>query len=135
MRNSFNSRLVLILLIGDSLVLAAMTAAGFVQHNTLNSGVSRMLVTYLSTFIAWMLVAPVIRAFDSQVVFNPKELWRPLWAAAVSMPLAAFLRGLWLDTPIMPIFIFVFGGSNGLAILAWRALFLMVNNGLRRIHG
>jgi hypothetical protein len=127
-----------ILLAGDALVLALMTVIGFASHDLLGpAGTSglRMLTTFLPFLVAWLLVAPHIGAFNRNHVSDVRQLWRPFWAMILAAPLAAWLRGAWLGTPILPVFVAIVGGLNALALLVWRALYLMVASRLRRVHG
>lgn len=38
-------------------------------------------------------------------------------------PMAAWMRGMLLNSPILPIFVVVLGGSAALSLLAWRSLY------------
>ena len=55
-----------------------------------------------------------------------RQLWRPFWAMVLAAPLASWLRGVWLNAPIMPIFVLVLGGFSALGILAWRAVYALI---------
>jgi hypothetical protein len=111
----------IICLVGDAIVLALVTVAGFARHNTLGSAGTRMLATFLPLLIAWLLVAPFVGAFDPEKLGDARQLWRPFWAMVLAAPLGALLRGLWLGQPIDPVFVIVIGGISALALLAWRA--------------
>jgi hypothetical protein len=128
----------MILWLGDALVLALMTVAGFASHDLLGpegaSGI-RMLTTFLPFLAAWLLVAPHLGAFDRNHVTDARQLWRPFWAMVLAAPLGAWLRGVWLGAPILPVFVAVVGGLNALALLVWRAVYLLVDSRMRRVHG
>jgi hypothetical protein len=126
MKNSRISRLTLWLIAGDVLTLGLVTLYGFASHEMLNSAGWRLLSTFGPLLLGWFLVSPHLQAFDLQRAAQPGELWRPFWAMVLAGPLAAFLRGMILDTPIMPVFVIVLGGTAALALLAWRTLFLVI---------
>ena len=85
-----------------------------------------MLTTFVPLVIAWLLIAPHLRVFQDAVTSDWKELWRPFWAMVLAAPLAAWLRGGWLDAPILPIFVVVLGGISALSILAWRLVYALL---------
>lgn len=124
-----------ILILGDTITLALVTAFGFASHGTLGSAGMRMLSTFIPILIAWVLLAISHNAFKLEITNQFRELWRPFWAMVLAAPLAAFLRGLWLGTPILPVFVLVLGGVSVLAILTWRAIYLGLVSGIGRIDG
>jgi len=124
-----------ILLIGDMVTLLLVTLFGFARHGTMGIAGARMLTTFVPLVIAWLLVAPHLRVFQDAVSRDWKELWRPFWAMVLAAPLAAWLRGVWLDAPILPIFVMVLGGVSALALLAWRALYWVWRNRVGRSNG
>ena len=126
MLNSRSTLLFILLVTGDAVVLALVTLYGFASHDLLGSAGWRLLSTFGPLLLSWFLVSPHLRVFDLQRVAQPRQLWRPFWAMVLAGPLAAFLRGLILDAPIIPLFVIVLGGISALALLAWRALFLVI---------
>jgi hypothetical protein len=124
-----------ILILGDIFTLALVTAFGFASHGTLGSAGMRMLSTFIPILIAWVLLAIPHNAFKLEIANQFRELWRPFWAMVLAAPLAAFLRGLWLGTPILPVFVLVLGGVSALAILIWRAIYLGLVSRIGRIDG
>jgi hypothetical protein len=124
-----------VLYLGDTITLALITVYGFASHGTLNAAGTRMLTTFLPLLMAWSLIAPHLRVFQDSVTSDWKGLWRPFWAMMLVAPLAAWIRGAWLNTPILPIFVVVLGGTSALALLAWRALYWAVQNWKRRSYG
>jgi hypothetical protein len=128
----------MILFIGDALVLALMTVVGFASHDLIGSGGGtglRMLTTFLPFLAAWLLVAPHVGAFNPGYVTDTRQLWRPFWAMVLAAPFGALLRGVWLGTPILPVFVVVVGGLNALALLAWRTVYLLIASRMRQVHG
>lgn len=127
MTHSKSTRMI-ILILGDILTLALVTAFGFATHGTMATAGMRMLSTFIPLLIAWFLLAIPYKLFELQVANQTRELWRPFWAMILAAPMAAFLRGLWLGTPILPVFVIVLGGVSALAILAWRAIYLVISS-------
>jgi hypothetical protein len=111
------------LVIGDVLTLALVTVFGFASHNELGAPWARMLATFLPLLAAWLLVAPHLGVFDSDRTVDPRQLWRPFWAMVLAGPMAAWLRGVLLGQPILPVFVIVIGGVSAIALLAWRSLY------------
>ena len=116
----------IILVCGDIITLALVTGLGFARHGTLGSAGLRMLTTFIPLLIAWFAVAPFLGAYDLGHANKLAELWRPGWAMVLAAPLAAWLRGAWLNAPILPIFVLVLGGFSTMAILTWRAAYSLI---------
>lgn len=122
--------------LGDVLTLALVTLLGFATHDTLQSAGWRLLTTFLPLLAAWLLVAPHLGVFDPERLADPRQLWRPFWAMVLAGPLAAWLRGVWLNAPIIPIFVVVLGGLTALALLTWRAVYLWLSGRRKQLaHG
>ncbi len=111
-------------LIGDVLALGILTVAGFASHRELDAGL-RMLTTFLPFLLAWAWVAPWFGLYDRATLTEPRRVWRVPWACSAAIPLGAFLRGLLLNRPILPIFVLVFLGLGGLAFTLWRAAYAL----------
>ena len=62
---------------GDSVVLAIITAVGFANHGTLGSAGLRILATLIPLLSAWFLFGPHVGVFDETRVADPRQLWRP----------------------------------------------------------
>lgn len=129
-----NLRMV-VLIIGDTITLGLVTLYGFASHDELETAGLRLLTTFLPLVFAWILISPHLGLFDSQRLEEPRQLWRSLWAMVLAAPLAAWMRGAWLKTPIQPIFVVIIGGISALAILAWRSLFWLMFYRARNKHG
>jgi hypothetical protein len=121
----------LILILGDVVILALVTVYGFASHDELGTGGARMLTTFIPLVVAWLLIAPHLKVFDIAVVSNPLQLWRPFWAMILAAPMATWMRGAWLRSPILPIFVVILGGVSALALLAWRLLFWLITSRLK----
>ncbi len=120
---------------GDIIFLGLVTIYGFASHNELGSAGLRLLTTFLPLVTAWILLAPHLGVFESRHLSDPRHLWRPFWAMVLAAPLAAWIRGAWLNTPILPIFVVVLGGISALAILSWRTLFWFMFYRSRKVNG
>lgn len=125
----------LTLLIGDAITLGLVTVIGFASHDRLGTAGLRIMTTYLPLLVAWMLIAPHLKALEVKSAADVHQLWRPVWAMFLTAPLAAFLRSLWLDNPILPVFVIVLGGTSALAILIWRSIYLILVIRSGRSHG
>ena len=116
-------------MLGDVVVFGLVTIAGFTRHGELGSpggaGV-RMLTTFLPLCAAWGLIAPWLGVFDFSRVVQPWQLWRPLLAMALAAPMVGWLRGLWLNEAIPPVFVLVIGAFSALGIILWRALWILL---------
>jgi hypothetical protein len=124
-----------VLIAGDIITLAIVTAIGFASHGTADTAGSRMLTTFIPLVVAWFLIAPFLQVYDNQISRDGRQLWRPLWAMILASPMAAWLRGLMLSSPILPVFVIILGGVSAVAILVWRGIFWLVATRMKRING
>jgi hypothetical protein len=124
-----------LLIAGDIITLAIVTVIGFASHGTADTAGSRMLTTFIPLVIAWFLFAPLLHIFDKGIYLDVKQLWRPLWAMILASPMAAWVRGLLLNSPILPLFVIILGGVSAVAILLWRGIFWFVATRLKRADG
>jgi DUF3054 family protein len=118
-----------ILILGDILAIALVTFIGFATHG--EAGVSflpRMAAIYFPLSISWFILAPSLGLFQRETTSDPKQLWRPALTALFSAPLAAVLRGLILNAPIIPIFAVILGATSALGMLIWRGLYLLLKH-------
>jgi hypothetical protein len=123
------------LIIGDTLTLAIVTVIGFASHGTAGTAGSRMLTTFIPLLVAWLLVAPYLKVYDPEIALDVRQLWRPFWAMVLAGPMAAWLRGVLLNSPILPFFVVILGGVSALAILAWRGLYWLLMTRMKRFNG
>ena len=124
-----------VLIAGDIITLAIVTVIGFASHGTADTAGSRMLTTFIPLVVAWFLVAPFLQVYDNQISLDGRQLWRPLWAMILASPMAAWLRGLMLNSPILPVFVIILGGISAVAILVWRGIYWLVATRMKRING
>jgi hypothetical protein len=118
----------LILILGDIITLAIVTIIGFASHGTAGSAGARMLTTFLPLLASWFLVAPFLGVYDLERVKDIKQIWRPFWAMVLAGPFASWMRGAWLNAPILPLFVVILGGTGALAILAWRIVYYFISS-------
>ena len=118
--------------VGDVLALGLVTLIGFATHGeTALSFTPRMAAAFFPLTLCWFLLAPWFGMFDAGIVLDPHQLWRPPLAMAFAAPLAAVLRGLVLNAPVLPIFALVLGGTSASGMLVWRAVFLRLSRTIR----
>jgi hypothetical protein len=112
---------------GDVLALGIVTLAGFATHGEADLALlPRMAASFLPLTLSWFLLAPWFGMFERGILLDPRQIWRPALAMILAAPLAAILRGLILNTPVIPIFALVLGAASSLGMLVWRAIFLLV---------
>jgi hypothetical protein len=122
-----------ILIWGDTVAIALVTFIGFATHGEAGlSFLPRMAAIYFPLSITWFILAPSLGLFKQETTSNPKQLWRPALTTLFAAPLAAVLRGLILNTPILPIFAVVLGVATALGMVVWRGLYFRFNRLLQR---
>ena len=113
-----------ILIIGDMLAIGLVTLLGFATHGETDlSFLPRMAVVFFPLVIAWFMLAPWLGLFQDEIIHNARQLWRPALTALFTAPVAAVLRGLFLNAPIIPIFALVLGATSALGMSVWRAIY------------
>ncbi|HJS19919.1 MAG TPA: DUF3054 family protein [Anaerolineales bacterium] len=116
------------LILGDTLAIALVTLIGFATHGAAElSFLPRMAALFFPLVISWFLLAPAMGLFRSEIVSDPKQLWRPALGMIFAAPLAAVMRGLILDAPIIPIFAVILSATSALGMLVWRGIFAFLN--------
>lgn len=108
---------------GDLIAIVVVTILGFASHGTATSAGARMLTTFIPLAVAWFLIAPFLGLYDPLRAADARQLWRPVLAMAFAGPFAAWLRGVMLGAPILPLFVAVLGGSAALGMFVWRFLY------------
>lgn len=117
-----------VLILGDILAIGLITIIGFVTHGETDvSFLPRMAATFLPLVIGWFLLAPRLGLFQDEVIYHARQLWRPALTALFAAPLAAVLRGVMLNAPVIPIFAIVLGAASALGMVMWRALYFLLN--------
>jgi hypothetical protein len=104
------------------MVYLLATVLGFLAHGELGPGAwGRVLSTLIPFVTAWLLISPWIVGWPPAVDRSPSHVWRPALGAMYAAPLGAWLRSLWLGTPIQPVFVAVMGGVTAGLMILWRA--------------
>jgi dolichol kinase len=117
-----------ILILGDILAILITTLIGFATHGEAAIFfLPRMAAAFFPLAIAWFLLAPFLDLFERDTTSNAKQLWRPVLAMIFAAPLAAVLRGLLLNAPIIPIFAVVLASTSAFGMLVWRSIYFFLN--------
>lgn len=118
-----------LLYVGDAVAILLVTLVGFITHGETDlSFLARFLAAFVPLGLAWFLLAPWFGLFESEIVSSLKQLWRPVLAMVFAAPLAAVVRGLILNTAILPIFAIVLGATSALGMVIWRGLYLLLKH-------
>lgn len=113
---------------GDTIAILLVTIIGFVTHDEADfSFLPRMAAAFFPVTIAWFLVAPFLGLFQTEIISNPRQLWRPALAMLFAGPLAAVLRGFILNAPILPIFAVVLASTSAFGMWVWRWVYFLLN--------
>ena len=117
-----------ILYTGDILAIAIVTLIGFATHGEADlSFLPRMAAIFFPLMIAWSLLSPWLGLFQQEIVSNPKQLWRSALVMLFAAPLAAVIRGIILNAPIIPIFVIVLAVTSAFGMLLWRGVYFFLN--------
>lgn len=119
------------LIVGDLLTAFIVTGVGFLDHYGNLQG-WRWLSTFLPVAAAWLAIAPWLGVYRVDLACSLRQIWRPVLAAIFSAPLAATLRGFWLNGAILPLFVLVLGLTNGLGFAIWRLAWIGINRWIKR---
>ncbi|HWQ04368.1 MAG TPA: DUF3054 domain-containing protein [Longilinea sp.] len=109
------------LIVGDTLVILAVTLFGFESHNQSLAGL-RWMTTFLPVALGWGLIAPWFGLYHAEIVKRSLQVWRIFPALGLAIPLALLVRSLWLGRPVIWVFSLVLGGILALAFLIWRLI-------------
>lgn len=112
-----------VIIAGDVFALTLVTVFGFASHDTLDTAGARIWATFFPLLVSWLIGGKAVGMFRIEQVRDIRKIWRLLWGVLLAAPLAGWLRGLWLATPVVPVFVAVIGGSSALALLVWRSLY------------
>ena len=116
------------LILGDLIALILVTIVGFASHGEFAvSFVGRMGASLVPLAIGWFLLAPSLGLFDDAMAGTGSQLWRPAFVMMFAGPLAALLRGIVLNTPVIPSFAIVLTLTAGLALTVWRGLWVLLS--------
>jgi hypothetical protein len=116
------------LITGDIIVFLIVTLIGFIQHATLTTAGWRILATFIPLVAAWLIVSPGFGVFSDAGSQPVRWVLKAVWAALIAVPTAALFRGLWLNSPILPIFVMVLAAASALLMFIWRGLFCYLSS-------
>jgi hypothetical protein len=111
------------LLLGDTCVYLIATLLGFASHETLETAAwKRLLATFVPFLAAWLALAGWSGIYSpgrpGSVVMVVKAVSATLFAA----PMGAVLRGFWLQSPVIPVFVLVMALVTAGLMLLWRGI-------------
>lgn len=107
--------------------MAVVTLIGFATHGAAElSFLPRIAAVYFPLSVSWFLLASPLRLFKREIASNLRELWRPAFAMLFAASFAAVLRGLILDSSIIPIFAVILSATSALGMFLWRSLYLLL---------
>ena len=109
------------LFIGDILAILVVSLVGFITHYGEISG-WRWLTTFFPVLAGWLAIAPWLGVYRPEHARRTSQVWRAALAAFLSAPLAAWLRGAWLNSAILPLFVLVLGLTDASGLLIWRVI-------------
>lgn len=116
-----------ILILGDVITLAIVTGIGFISHGESDTSYfPRFFAALIPLLISWFGFARWVGLLDEEIINETKNLLCIPLAMIFVIPLAAFLRGLILYSPIQPIFVIAFFGTNTIGMLIWRWLYIFI---------
>lgn len=122
-----------ILILGDIITFAIVTLIGFVSHGESESSyLPRFFAALIPLLISWFGFIHWVGLLDEEIVIEPKNLYCILLAMIFVIPLAAFGRGLILNSPIQPMFVIAFFATNTIGMLIWRGIYIFIAK--RTIH-
>jgi hypothetical protein len=122
-----------ILILGDIITLALITLIGFVSHGESDSSyLPRFFAAFIPLLVSWFLLITWFGLLNQEITNEAKKLLLIPLAMIFVIPLAAFLRGLILNSPIQPMFVIAFYATNTIGILIWRGIYIFIAK--RTIH-
>ena len=76
---------------------------------------------------AGSLLAPWLGLFQDAVTSAASQLWRPSFVMIFAGSLAAILRGILLNVPVIPTFAIVLGATAAVGLTLWRTVCLLLD--------
>jgi len=121
-----------IIILGDLLAIALVTIIGFATHGEADTSfLPRMAAAFIPLTLSWFLLAPWFGLFRPEITSDLKQLWRPALAMIFAGPLAVVLRGLILNSAIIPIFGVVLSATSALGLMAWRGIYIWLSKSIK----
>lgn len=120
------------LILGDIITLALVTLIGFISHGESDSSyLPRFFAAFIPLFVSWFILIPWFGLLNQEITGETKKLLYIPLAMIFVIPLAAFLRGLILYSPIQPMFVIAFYATNTIGMLVWRGIYFFINNKIK----
>ena len=120
-----------VVVLGDISVFLAFVILGKAEHGTpLGQGLVR---TALPFAIVWFASSPWLGAYKSSTLYNPRTTaWKIPLIWLLSGLVAVFVRALLTDRPLILAFVIVAVAVQGVLLVSWRGVFMMVTHWLSR---
>jgi hypothetical protein len=113
------------LLVDDAAMIFLITFMGIQFHQSDPSIFTRLPFTFLPFLAAWIFFAAILQMYNLANASSWQQLWRILAAASLAAHTGAAIRALWLNTPLVPIFVFVMGAALAVGLLISRSIFIL----------
>lgn len=116
-----------IVFIGDVVAIFLFTLLGFASHHSLaGEGIAlRFSATFFPWLVSYLLIGKRLDVFDVAAAGERAVIWQAALAMLLASPLAAVLRGFWLNRDVSPVFVAVMAGVSSLVIVLWRAAYVL----------
>lgn len=120
-----------VVVIGDMVVFLAFVILGKSEHEiTLQLALLR---TALPFAIVWFVASPWLGAYRSSILYHPRKmLWKLPIIWLLCAVVALLVRAFFTNQPLILSFMIVTIAIQGLLIVSWRGLFLIVTRSLSR---
>ena len=124
-------RHVAVVVLGDMSVFLAFVILGKAEHGiTLGQALVR---TALPFAIVWFASSPWLGAYRSSTLYNPRTAaWKIPFIWLLCGIVALFARALLTDRPFILAFAIVAIAVQGVLLISWRGVFMMVTHWLYR---
>ena len=124
-------RYIAVVVLGDMFVFLAFVILGKAEHGiTLGQALVR---TALPFAIVWFASSPWLGAYRSSTLYNPRTTaWKIPLIWLLCGLVALFARALLTDRPLVLAFAIVAIAVQGVLLVSWRGVFMMVTHWLSR---
>ena len=120
-----------VVVLGDTAVFLAFVILGKAEHGiTLWQALFR---TGLPFAIVWFAISPWLGAYGASTLYNPRTTaWKIPLIWLLCGLVALFARALLTDRPLILAFAIVALAVQGVVLVSWRGVFMMVTGWLSR---
>ena len=120
-----------VVLLGDMTVFLAFVILGKTEHGIIQS--RALLRTALPFAIIWCAISPWLGAYRASTLYNLRTTaWRIPLIWLLCWLVALFARALLTDRPLILAFAIVAMAVQGVLLVSWRGVFMMVTHWLSR---